>query len=145
MSTELHRRTGAELDADALYALLRLRQEVFVIEQDCPYPDLDGRDLDPTTVHLWLTRDGALVGCLRLLADGRLRRIGRVCTARSARGRGVATTLLRAALQEIGDAPSVLDAQSPLVGLYAAFGYLPDGAEFVEDGIAHVPMRRPAG
>ena len=139
----LHRATPDELDLATLYALLRLRVEVFVVEQACPYPELDGQDLDPSTVHLWLTGDaGNVQGYLRLLTDGPRRRIGRVCTARSARGTGVARQLMVAALDELGSAPCVLDAQSHLAGFYASFGFVPDGEEFVEDGIAHLPMRR---
>ncbi len=144
-ATRLHRSTGDTIDAASLYALLRLRSEVFVVEQACPYLDPDGRDLDPATVHLWLTRDDVVIGYLRLLTDGARRRIGRVCTARSSRGTGVAGSLMRAAVAEIGDAPSVLDAQSHLTAFYATFGYEPAGEEFVEDGIPHVPMRRACG
>lgn len=144
MSTQLHRRRGPELDAATLYALLRLRVDVFVVEQACPYPELDGRDLDASTTHLWLTADGGLVGCLRLLDEGHERRIGRVCTARASRGTGVAAALMRAAVEEIGAAPSVLNAQSHLAAFYATFGYQLDGDEFMDDGIPHVPMRRPA-
>jgi ElaA protein len=138
----LRRATPDQLDPATLYSLLRLRMEVFVVEQACPYPELDGRDLDPATVHLWLEKDGAILGYLRLLTNGEVRRIGRVCTARPARGTGVAARLMRAALDEIGDARCVLDAQTHLSGFYAGFGFAVDGEEFVEDGIAHVPMRR---
>ena len=62
--------------------------------------------------------------------------------APSHRGRGVSGALMRAALDVIGDQPSVLSAQTPLAGWYATFGYVPDGAPFVEDGIPHTPMRR---
>jgi ElaA protein len=71
-------------------------------------------------------------------------RIGRVCVARHARGRGAARRLLEAALAEVGDTSCVLNAQTQLVGLYSGFGFVRAGAEFVEDGIAHVPMCREA-
>jgi ElaA protein len=70
-------------------------------------------------------------------------RIGRVCTARSFRGAGLAGVLMRAALDEAGNAECLLDAQSHLAGFYAAYGFTAAGEEFVEDGIPHVPMRRP--
>ena len=82
------------------------------------------------------------MGYLRILDDGDTARIGRVLVARSHRGHGLSGALMRAALAEIGDRPSVLDAQSPLAGWYAGFGYEQSGDEFVEDGIPHVPMRR---
>jgi ElaA protein len=134
----------AELDPATLYALLRLRVDVFVVEQECPYPELDGRDIEPGTRHLWLDEHGTPVAYLRLLSDpGGMLRIGRVCTARSARGGGHAARLVRAALDEAGDRPCVLEAQSYLVPFYAGFGFATTGPEYLDDGIPHVPMRRP--
>jgi len=130
-----------ELDARTAYDVWRLRQDVFVVEQSCPYPDLDGRDPEPGTRHvLHTTDDGTLAGYLRLLDDGDELRIGRVVLARSARGQGLADGLMRAGLAECGDRPVVLDAQSPLSSWYAGFGFEVDGPEFLEDGIPHLPM-----
>ena len=132
-----------DLDARTAYAVWRLRQDVFVVEQACPYPDLDGRDLEPGTRHVVLTdADGTLQGYLRLLDDGDVARIGRVVLTAAARGRGLADQLMRAALAETTGREVVLDAQSPLAGWYASFGFEFSGPEFLEDGIAHVPMRR---
>jgi ElaA protein len=133
----------AELDAPTLYVLLKLRVDVFVVEQHCPYPDLDGRDLEAGTVHLWLEHGGGPVSYLRILTepDGTAR-IGRVCTARAHRGAGLSARLMRAALEVVGDRSSVLAAQSHLAGFYTRFGFAVAGPEFVEDGIAHLPMRR---
>jgi ElaA protein len=133
----------AELDAATLYALLRLRVDVFVVEQRCAYPELDGRDVEPQTVHVWLDDDGQPAAYLRILTepDG-ARRIGRVCTDPRRRGGGLAARLLDVALREVGAAPSVLEAQSHLVGFYRRAGYRECGPEYVEDGIPHVPMRR---
>jgi ElaA protein len=132
----------AELDAATLYALLRLRIDVFVVEQKAPYSDLDGRDLEPDTIHLWLDHDGVPASYLRILVDHNAARIGRVCTAPDHRGEGLATRTVAAALELIGDRPCVLDAQAYLVDFYTGFGFEVGGAEFVEDGIPHVPMRR---
>jgi ElaA protein len=132
-----------DLDARTAYDVWRLRLDVFVVEQACPYPDLDGRDLEPGTRHVLLTGgDGALQGYLRLLDDGGVARIGRVVLAPAARGRGLADQLVRAALAESAGREVVLDAQSPLAGWYAGFGFEVSGPEFLEDGIAHLPMRR---
>jgi ElaA protein len=132
-----------ELDARTAYTLWRLRESVFVVEQQCAYQELDGRDLEPGTRHLWSTGpDGEPVAYLRLLDDGDLARIGRVLVAPGQRRRGLAEALVRAALDLVGDRPSRLDAQSHLVDWYARLGYRPDGAEFLDDGIPHVPMRR---
>ena len=131
--------TFAELDTTTLYKLLRLRVDVFVVEQSCPYPELDGLDTEPDTVHLWLEEDGEILGYLRILAG---RRIGRVCVAKRARGGGYAGRLMAGALALLGDRECVLDAQSHLVDFYRRYGFAPDGPEYVEDGIPHVPMRR---
>jgi ElaA protein len=146
VSTILHREWAADLSPQRLYALLRLRVDVFVVEQECPYPELDGRDLEPATRHFWIGSDSdpeLPLAYLRLLEepDGTYR-IGRVCTARDARGRGLSRRLMEAALAETGDAETVLDAQVQVAGLYAAFGFTAEGDEFVEDGIPHVTMRR---
>jgi ElaA protein len=137
---------GPDLTTDALHGLLRLRVDVFVVEQRCAYAELDGRDLDPGTLHLVLGPDAAPLGYLRLLTEpGGQRRIGRVCTAAAARGRGLSRRLLVAALIEVGDAPCVLDAQEHLTALYGGFGFVPSGPGYDWDGVPHVPMRRPHG
>ena len=66
----------AELSPFEVYALCRLRVDVFVVEQECPYPELDGRDLEPTTVHLWFERDGEALATIRVLDDGATKAIG---------------------------------------------------------------------
>jgi ElaA protein len=142
-----------DLDARTAYDVWRLRQDVFVVEQECPYPDLDGRDVEPGTRHLTLEVDGELAGYLRILDDPSTgsgtgtgtgtARIGRVLLARAFRGRGLADRLMEAALEEVGDRPSRLDAQVPLAGWYATYGYVVTGPEFLDDGIPHVPMARP--
>lgn len=167
---EVHVATFAGLDTVTLYAILRLRADVFVVEQSCPYQDADGRDLEPDTRHVWLAETGPdretaapepaaashrigetatvtvgprILGYLRIVEerDGTAR-IGRVCVSRDARRSGVAATLMAAALAEIGERTAVLDAQSYATKLYADAGFVPAGPEFVEDGIPHIPMRR---
>ncbi len=132
-----------ELDARTAYDLWRLRQDVFVVEQECAYPDLDGRDLEPGCRHLLLSdEDGTLLGYARVLDDMDRWRIGRVVVAAGARGRGFADILMKQALRECRGRDVVLDAQSPLAGWYATFGFEVSGPEFLEDGIPHLPMRR---
>ena len=136
----------AELDAVTLYRILALRSAVFVVEQDCVYLDQDGRDLEPESLQLWIEEDGEVVCTLRLLRDvNGERRVGRVATAPAARGRGLAALLMRAVLDLAAGEVVVLNAQSYLADWYARFGFVLDGAEFLEDGIPHVPMRRSAG
>ena len=132
----------AELSVDTAYRLWALRSEVFVVEQDCPYLDLDGRDVEPSTRHLWVERGGEPVATLRLLDEGAHLRIGRVATRAAHRGAGLAAALVEAALALAGERAVVLDAQSHLVDWYTGFGFEPSGRGFVEDGIPHTPMRR---
>ncbi|GAB3710148.1 GNAT family N-acetyltransferase [Mariniluteicoccus flavus] len=143
MELKVHSAPWRELDPEVAYAILRLRQDVFVVEQECAYADLDGRDLEPDCRHVWVEEDGVVLATLRVLAepDG-VRRIGRVATAVSARGRGVAAAMISHAHDLIGAADSVLAAQSQLEHWYARFGYVPDGPRFLEDGFEHTPMRR---
>lgn len=125
-----------------LYDMMRLRVEVFVDEQNCRN-ELDGRDTDPATTHVWAEDDRGVPAYLRILEDGAAARIGRVCTRADARGQGLAAALMRHALELTGDRPVVLGAQSHLVGWYARFGFRPAGEQYLEDGIPHTPMERP--
>ncbi|MBC2932578.1 GNAT family N-acetyltransferase [Nocardioides sp. zg-1228] len=132
-----------ELPARLAYDVWRLRQEVFVVEQDCPYPDLDGRDLEAGTRHVVLLDEGdEVVGTLRVLEDGDALRIGRVVVAATARGRGLAALMMDEAIALCADRAVRLAAQAPLADFYAAWGFEVAGPEFDEDGIRHVPMRR---
>jgi ElaA protein len=135
--------TLAELDPITLYRILALRSEVFVLEQQAAYLDPDGRDLEPTARQLWIERDGAVVATLRLLFDDeRTARIGRVATAKDARGAGLAAQLMRRALELTGGQEVVLDAQTYLFEWYAGFGFVRAGEDYTdEDGIPHVPMQ----
>ena len=136
----------ADLTVEELYAILRLRSEVFVVEQECAYLDPDGRDTEPATWHLWVERDGRAVVAGRLLDDGDAWRIGRVATAPDARGRGLAADVVRRAVELCDDGrPVVLDAQSHLVEWYGTLGFEPSGPQFVEDDIPHTPMRLARG
>lgn len=140
----IRERAFAELSPDELYAILRLRAEVFVVEQECAYLDLDGRDREPSARHLWVAAgDQPVAAYLRVLDDGEARRIGRVVTHPSARSGGLAGRLIEYVLATTGG-PWVLDAQSHLAGWYGRFGFEVCGDEYLEDGIPHTPMRRPA-
>jgi len=150
MSLAPRRSWAKDLDAATLYELLKLRVEVFVVEQACPYPELDGRDLLAETRHFWLEDpDGKVISTLRLMEEHpggeKVFRIGRVCTKRAERGQGHTNRLMRAALAEVGDHPCRIDAQTYLEDMYARHGFLRDGDEFLDDGISHVPMVRHGG
>ncbi|MFI6363725.1 GNAT family N-acetyltransferase [Nocardia sp. NPDC050630] len=147
MSTVALKRSWAlDLDTATLYQLLKLRVEVFVVEQKCAYPELDGLDLLPETRHFWLDDEGEIISTLRLTEEHengvKSFRIGRLCTSPPARGHGYTTRLVQAALAEAGSATVRLSAQTYLVDMYAKFGFKPDGDEFEEDGIMHLPMRK---
>jgi ElaA protein len=139
---ELRVASFRDLDTTTLYAILKLRGDVFVVEQKCCYADLDGRDTEPGTRHVWLSRGDEILAYLRILDDGDHERIGRVLTAPAARGAGLAQRLMAEALTVIGNRPSVLHAQAYLADFYTRFGYQQTGPEYLEDGIPHVPMFR---
>lgn len=142
----MHSAPFAALDVLTLYALLRLRSDVFVVEQNCVYPDLDGRDTEPGTVHVWLTDpSGAVTAYLRVLTepDGTAR-IGRVVTDPAHRGQGLAGRLLAEAVSIIGPRAATLHAQTTAVRVYERVGFAVSGAAFLDDGIEHVPMHRAA-
>ncbi|MEM7094717.1 MAG: GNAT family N-acetyltransferase [Actinomycetota bacterium] len=137
-------RRGPELTATELHDLLRLRVDVFVVEQECAYPEVDGRDLLDTTHHAWVTASkGAIAASLRLLLDHDPPQIGRVVTAPEHRGKRLAERLLHEAHAQAGETGTFLEAQTYLVGWYERQGWQISGEEFVEDGIPHTPMRRP--
>ncbi len=133
----------AELTPFEVYALCRLRVDVFVVEQECPYPELDGRDTEPTTVHLWQeSGSGEVAASIRVLDDGGTRAIGRVATAAGFRGRGLAARLIDEGIALCEGFPITVGAQAHLQGWYERFGFRLAGPGYVEDGIPHVPMRR---
>jgi ElaA protein len=135
----------AALDPLTAYSLWKLRQDVFVVEQEAAYADLDGLDLAPETRHVVMEDDdGVVLGCARVLDEGLRWRIGRVALHRTVRGQGWADQVLSAALQVCPDRDVVLDAQTPLADWYAGYGFEVDGEEFLEDGIPHLPMVRRA-
>ncbi|MDF2073350.1 GNAT family N-acetyltransferase [Pseudomonas mendocina] len=141
----------SELDTATLYALLALRTQVFVVEQNCPYLETDGQDLLGDTCHL-LARDGdALVGYLRLLDPQRMNGevvIGRVVIAEQARGSGLGHRLMEQGLVECSrrwpGVPVYLSAQAHLQGYYGRYGFEAVTEVYLEDDIPHIGMRRAA-
>jgi ElaA protein len=130
----------ADLEPSVLYDLLRLRSEVFVVEQACVFLDLDGLDTAPSTIHLWLERDGAMLGYARVLPGDEVTELGRVVTPIEQRGQGIGARLMREALART-EGPVALKAQARLADWYEHFGFEVAGRPFLEDGIPHVPMR----
>ena len=140
----------SDLGKEQLYALLKLRSEVFVVEQKCAYPDLDGQDLEGDTYHLMGWEDDQLKAYLRLLdpqSQGGDVVIGRVITAPQARGQGVGHEMMEQALKQAEkhwpQVPIHLSAQAHLQGYYGKYGFVVAGEEYLEDDIPHIGMRRP--
>jgi len=132
-----------------VHDLLQLRSAVFVLEQSCVYQDIDGQDVLPGTRHLIARQDGELVACARSMAPAGTdaeARIGRVAVVVSHRRRGIARQVLMRLVDDLdgrlGDVPQRLDAQLEAVPLYESAGFARFGEPFLEDGIAHVGMRR---
>ena len=132
-----------ELSVKELYAILQLRAEVFVVEQNCAYQDLDGTDKDAYHVCLW---DGkALVGYLRVLDKGkRLDEVslGRVISAKRRQGIGkrLMAEGLRVAKEKFGAGTVKVGAQCQAKAFYESCGFRQVSAEYDEDGIPHIYM-----
>jgi ElaA protein len=134
-----------ELTVDELYALLKLRSEVFVVEQNCVFLDQD--DKDQKCHHLLLYSGDELVGYSRLVPAGlsyQEMAIGRVITSASARGKGYGRVLMELSIDYcqklfgVGDIR--LGAQTYALGFYASLGFIADGDRYDEDGIEHIEM-----
>jgi len=133
------------LDTNMLYAVLRLRSEVFVVEQACVFLDLDG--LDSQALHLMGWHDGALVAYARCFPAGVAfaeASIGRIVTRGAARGAGWGHLLVNEALKAValhwGRQPIRIGAQARLSNFYQGHGFVDLGLPYVEDGIDHLEM-----
>ena len=132
-----------ELTNDELYELLRLRVSVFVVEQNCPYMELDDRD--QAALHVYMKDEGGVQAYMRILDRGVKSEhvsIGRVIAVK--RRSGVGTALLkagiRAAREHFGADSLYVEAQTYARGLYAKQGFVQISDEFLDDGIPHVRM-----
>ncbi|MFK0334882.1 GNAT family N-acetyltransferase [Rhizobium sp. NPDC090275] len=136
-----------ELSAVELYALLKMRVDVFVVEQNCPYPELDGKDAD--ALHLRLLQAGELIAAARIFAPADQdapAKIGRVVVSPDHRGKRLGDAVMREAIsvceERYPQAPIYLSAQSHLSRFYGSFGFETTSEEYLEDGIPHVDMVR---
>lgn len=136
-----------ELTLKELYALMQLRQEVFVVEQNCPYLDADGKDKYGYHVMAW-DEDGVLHCCTRLLPEGisydGYTSIGRVVNSIAVRGTGHGKILMEYSIEKIKDLypnfPIKIGAQSYLKHFYESLGFVDIGIDYLEDGIPHMIM-----
>ncbi|RFB95641.1 GNAT family N-acetyltransferase [Rhizobium leguminosarum bv. trifolii] len=138
-----------ELPARELYDLLKMRVDVFVVEQNCPYPELDGKDIE--ALHLRLMESGELLASARLLKPHDAHdpvKIGRVVVSPAHRGKRLGDALMSEAIsacERLYPAnPIALSAQAHLRRFYEAFGFVGTSAEYLEDGIPHIDMVRQA-
>ena len=141
-------RRSADLTLAELYAILKLRTDVFFLEQDIDEEELDWRDLEPETVHYAVFDGRDAVACLRLLVDEEPEYadarhvIGRVVVRADRRGEGLARVLLERAIDDVGAHGMLLHAQEHVAGLYARHGFVAFGERYLEAGIPHVSMYR---
>lgn len=134
-----------ELNVSELYSIMQLRAEVFVVEQNCPYQDADGKDL--RSWHLMGWKDNTLIAYSRILpakVSYEEVSIGRVVSSPSVRSSGAGKLLMKRSLEEIeklfGKVPVRIGAQMYLQKFYEDFGFVREGDEYDEDGIAHIIM-----
>lgn len=134
----------SELSNNELYKILELRIEVFTVEQDCAYQDLDDRDRDCR--HLWLEEDGEILSYVRINPPGTRftePSLGRIVTKETARKKGYAETLIKKGLEVIQvdyAMPTKISAQSYLEDYYSKFGFVKCSEEYLEDNIPHIEM-----
>ncbi|WPO78369.1 GNAT family N-acetyltransferase [Flavobacterium sp. KACC 22761] len=130
-----------------LYQMLRLRSEVFVVEQNCVYLDLDNKD--QKSFHLLYYVNDELVGCTRLLPTGLSYdevSIGRVVITPAYRGLGLGKKIMEASItgceEKFGEGPIRISAQYHLSNFYQSRGFVEQGEPYDEDGIPHIEMLR---
>ena len=133
------------LSKDELYDILQLRSAVFVVEQDCVYQDIDGKD--DKAIHVMGKSNGALVAYTRLFRPNDYfenAAIGRVVVAKTHRGQGLANQLMQASMQHLLNEVNVsiieLSAQEYLKQFYRNLGFVEIGPAYLEDGIPHIKM-----
>ncbi len=141
-TVDLHCAPAMSMDTTTLYQCLWLRSAVFNGEQQCTEPDLDGRELESTTILVWASVSGRPVGTLRILDDADHVVIGRLAVDAAHRGLHIGRRMMDFALETAGvDGRDVaLHAQSYLENWYRDFGFVVTGPHFEEAGIDHVPM-----
>ena len=135
----------SELTPAELYSIIRLRNEVFVVEQVCVFQDADNKDQD--SLHLMLWQGPVLTAYCRLLPPGLAypeMSIGRVVSLPAARRTGAGRNLINEAIKvcrnQFGESPIRIGAQCYLIKFYASFGFKEEGDVYLEDGIEHVEM-----
>ena len=136
-----------ELTVPELYQIIKARVDIFVVEQDCPYPDLD--DYDQKALHLWVEEDGVVLAYCRIFPKGikyNETSLGRVLTTEQGRGKGLGKNLISYAVQIIENRLKTseirISAQDYLLHFYESFGFVDTGKKYLEDNIPHTEMLR---
>lgn len=140
-------KTFDELSTEELYQIIRARVDVFVVEQNCPYQDLD--NYDQLAIHLWAEKDAEVMAYCRIF-DKAIKypetSIGRVITTQKARGKGLGRQLIAYAVQIIENRLKTKDirisAQDYLIKFYSDFGFRDTGKKYLEDNLPHTEMVR---
>ena len=134
-----------DLSLDEFHDIIQLRETVFVVEQDCPYLDVDGKDKE--ALHVFGEYEGNIVATTRILKPGKSYNevaIGRVVTSPAVRGMGMGKQLMEASMkfviEHFGDVPVRISAQTYLLEYYKLFGFIETGKEYLEDNIPHLEM-----
>jgi ElaA protein len=141
-------KTFSELTTEELYKILQLRNEVFVVEQNCSYQDCDGKDLKAHHFSAW--DNGVLVAYTRLLPKGVSydagASIGRVLTSPKVRGQKLGKELMQKSIDKIyelyGQMPIIIGAQLYLKRFYESFDFVQQGEGYLEDNIPHIVMEK---
>jgi len=133
-----------ELTTNELYAILRLREAVFIVEQNCPFPEIDGKDLH--AYHLWFEEEGEMLAYARVLDRGvsfETPAIGRVISMQRRKGLGsrILEEGVRIAREKFAAEAVMLEAQTYARAFYERAGFVQVSDEFLEDGIPHILMR----
>jgi ElaA protein len=142
-------KSWAELATAELYSILKLRTDVFFVEQKVDEEELDNRDQEPDAIHYWIAdAAGEAIAYLRVLHDADATHLdahrvpGRVVVRADHRGEGLAQQLFERVIEDFGDEPMLLHAQEYVAPLYAKFGFVAFGEVYQEAGIPHISMYR---
>jgi len=136
-----------ELTVPEFHEIIKARIDVFVVEQDCPYPDLDG--YDQKAIHLWAEQDNSILAYCRIFDKGikyNETSIGRVLTSEKGRGKNLGKQLIQYAVETIENRFKTsevrISAQDYLLKFYSYFGFQDTGKKYLEDNIPHTEMFR---
>lgn len=138
----------SKLTTSELYSFLKLRTDIFFLEQNIDEEELDWRDSEAATLHYWIADAGGTVAYLRVIEDPEptyldaRRLFGRVVVRPDRRGEGLAQVLIERVLERFGGESMLLHAQTYIAPLYAKYGFIESGDVYVEAGLPHVLMYR---